>query len=467
MNRLKSHILLSLITLMACAVSTPSFAGSIKGASLAVYNSGRALVKEFRTVTLPKGMASVVFKDVPSSLDPTSVRASAKGMTVLDLEYSHIPISEANLLDRYLGKELTVIMPDPADADARVLRKAVLIAVGPQPVFHVGKEVYVGKYDALLFPELPEGLQQEPTLTLTTDNEAAAKRDVMLNYLMGGLNWRADYTLSIDRSGDSASLDSWATVNNTSGHGFLGASLKLIAGDVARAPQPRRSRAKNMVMMESVAAPAPGIAEESFAEYHAYSIDRKVNLTADGTRQLSLFSAPEVGVKQQLVSRFHVGVGQRSAPIRQQVRSVVTLANTEANGMGNPMPGGLVRVFMPGSDGSMLLAGESRIGHVGKGGEIKLRLGSAFDVSVERRQTSFKKLGKNSFEMEWQIRIVNGKAAPQPIKLRDAYRGQWKINAADRKYTRPDAGTLEFDLTVPPSRNGKPTIVNYSVQVTY
>ncbi len=115
----------------------------------------------------------------------------------------------------------------------------------------------------------------------------------------------------------------------------------------------------------------------------------------------------------------------------------------------------------------MLLAGESSIGHVGPGGEVKLTLGQAFDVTVERSQTSFRKLGKNSFEMSWSLSVVNGKKTPQELRLTDFYSGQWNIVKADRKYSKPDARSVQFDLTVPPTAGKKPMVVNYTVQVTY
>ncbi len=247
MNRLKSQALFLLTLLFALCFSLPALAGAVSGASVTVYNSGRALVKETRSATLPQGMASVVFKNIPATIDPTSVRASAKGMQVLGVQYKYLPISPNNLLERYVGKELTVILPDPTDANARTLRKATLLSMSKQqgPVFLVGKEVYVGAYEALLLPDLPADLQREPTLTLTTKNQTASKRDVRLSYLMGGLTWRADYTLSVNRAGDEAVLDAWPLLIFI-GRGFSNASLKLVAGQVQRASGGGRSFARPM-----------------------------------------------------------------------------------------------------------------------------------------------------------------------------------------------------------------------------
>lgn len=470
MNFLKSLTFFAVVSAILFVAPASLLAGDVKGGTVTVYNSGRALVAEYRTVTLPQGLASVVFKDVPVTLDPTSVRVEAKGMTVRDLQYRYEPINSRTLLDAYLGKELTVIMPDPNDADGRMLRKATVISNDGAPVFMVGDEVYVGAYDALLLPELPKGLATEPTLTLTTDNVSAAKRDVRLSYLMGGLTWRTDYTLELDGKKDIASIDAWATVENSSGRGFSGTKFKLVAGDVQRVRnEPRMYMAKGAVAMESadVAMSAPAPVEESFSEYHVYSVAMPVTMPGRATKQIKLFSSDKVKIHRELTSRFQASVGQRNGEIKQRVDATISFPNTSRSGLGKPMPAGLVRVFMPTDDGSRLLAGEANIGHTGEGGDIELRLGQAFDVKVQRTQVSYRKLGKRSVAMEWRVEVLNSKDSSQAITLLDTYPGSWNVTAGNQKFTKADAGTLEYKLTVPPAKNGAPFVFNYTIQVDY
>lgn len=466
MNYLKSHVYFAFLIAISLLGAADCRAFGVKGASVTVYNSGRALVSETRSVTLPKGPANVVFKNIPATLDPTSVRASARQMTVSGVEYSYVPITRKNLLDRYVGKELSVILPDPADADARILRKATLLSNTNGPVFLVGDEVYLGDALAYLLPKLPGDVQQEPTLSLHTDNAVEGKRAIQLSYLMGGLTWRADYALTVDSSGATAALDAWATVTNTSGCAFSGAALKLVAGDMHRQPARNFGVMAKAVMTEAVQADgAPR--EESFSQFHLYTVPGRADLAAGATRQLSLLSASKLMVRQELSSRFSGGVHQRSGKVDQGIDTTLLFANTAKAGLGKPMPGGLMRVFMPSSDGSLILAGESSLPHTGVGGEVKLSLGRSFDVQAERVQTEFTRLGKRSVKMGWRISVTNGKDKPQSLKLTDAYPGQWEVVAADRKYTKPDAGSLAFDVTVPPTPDGKPLVINYTVQVTY
>ena len=440
------------------------------GSVLAVYNSGQAQVTESRVVTLPEGAAAVVFTDIPTTVDASSIRATAPDMTVEDVQYSYKPITAANLLDAYIGKELSVILPDPSDANARILRKAKLLSNADRPIFAMGKEVYVGSYEALLLPEMPKGLDAEPTLTLTTRSTVAGRKNVALSYLMGGLTWRADYNLTVTQSSKAAGLDAWATVDNGSNHAFSGADLRLVAGDVQRAAAPKRLMRANAVMAEGMAmdsAPVPA-AEESFSQYHVYDPGRYVSIPASGSKQVGLFSAANIAVKTELSSRFRSTPNQRAGKISQSVESALLFANTPENNLGKPMPAGVVRVFMPDSSGTKLLAGEARIGHVAVGEDVRLVIGRSFDVNVERVQTSFQRIGKNAAEVGWKITVRNGSAQPKDIRLEEALSGQWTVLNADTPYAAKDAGTIEFDLKgVAPSVGKEGKVINYTVRFEY
>ncbi|WP_419786932.1 DUF4139 domain-containing protein [Pseudodesulfovibrio sp.] len=451
--------------LLALLPVRPCAADGVEGASVAVYNSGRALVSESRTVSLPKGPARVVFKNIPDTLDPTSVSAEAEGMAVTGLEYSRSDITARSLLNRYVGKELSVILPDPASTDGRILRKAVLLSNVDKPVFKVGNEIYLGDALAYLLPQLPEGVEVEPTLALSTDNAVAAKRTIQLRYLMGGLTWRANYIVILDSADKTASLEGWAVVSNTSEFDLTSASLKLVAGEVR---QPAAPMMRKTVMLEMSAMGDKNMGQpESFSQYHVYNVPGRTSLAAGVTRQINLLSSPKVDVSEALESRYGNTLQQLTRPVEQAVQLSLHMANIKDKGLGVPLPAGQVRAFRPTRDGSLLLLGETAMPHIGVGREVVLPMGTSFDVSVKRTQTEFTKLGKQSYRIGWTLAVTNGRPMAQPLSLVDSYRGEWQVLNADREHTRPDAANLQFDVTVPPTPDGKPFLINYTVQVTY
>ena len=66
--------------------------------------------------------------------------------------------------------------------------------------------------------------------------------------------------------------------------------------------------------------------------------------------------------------------------------------NEEKAGLGMPMPAGIVRVYQADSKGGVQFVGEDRIDHTPKDETINLKIGNAFDVVCERKQTDFRKI---------------------------------------------------------------------------
>src|SRR5260370_34414980 len=106
------------------------------------------------------------------------------------------------------------------------------------------------------------------------------------------MTWKAD-CVRVLTAGDTASdLSGWVTIDNKSGATYANAALKLVAGDVNRAEDPRR-RLKAL----EAAAGAPRadarheFKEEGFFEYHLYTLDGRTTLKDHQTKQLALLTA--------------------------------------------------------------------------------------------------------------------------------------------------------------------------------
>ncbi|WP_187170410.1 DUF4139 domain-containing protein [Salidesulfovibrio onnuriiensis] len=464
MNYLKFIFFIAL----SLAISPALASAAGKSLTVTIYNNDRALINEVRPMELPKGQERVEFLGVPETVEPQSLRVtsktSPKNFRVLDMNYEYDLVGTKTLLDRYVGKQLTVVLPDPSDATARMLKQATLIANNDRPVFQVGNEIYVGDYEAVLLPSLPQGLRAKPALVWLVDNNGPAKQDIEVSYLARGMGWRADYVLKVDRDNKDAGLSGWVTLTNNSGMAFEKAALKLVAGDVHEAPQPAPTYRGKALMME--AAMGDGMQQEEFFEYHLYSLDRPVDIANKQIKQVSLLQAPKIKVEKELVCEYHAG-GNQKQKAKPPVNVLLKLRNDKQSGLGMPLPEGVVRAYQESSDGSVLLIGEDRIQHTPKGEEISLTMGKAFDVTVERIQTAYQKISKNSYKMSWKIEVRNGSDKPGTILLRDTLPGQWKVTRASRKYTKIGSAGIEFTVQAPPSHDGKGTVITYEAEITY
>ena len=99
------------------------------------------------------------------------------------------------------------------------------------------------------------------------------------------------------------------------------------------------------------------------------------------------------------------------------------------------MPAGVVRVYQADSKGGMQFVGEDRIAHTPKDETLNLKIGNAFDVVCERKQTDFQKIATE--RLRGRVRDH----AAQPQGDADHRRGQ----RADRRNVADAAVVTSVD----------------------
>src|SRR4029079_17541173 len=87
------------------------------------------------------------------------------------------------------------------------------------------------------------------------------------------------------------------------------------------------------------------------------------------------------------------------SPLKDSVQVFYKFRNDEASGLGMPMPAGVIRVYQADTKGGLQFAGEDRIDHTPKDEDITIKIGTAFDVICERKQTDFVRIADNVYAM--------------------------------------------------------------------
>jgi hypothetical protein len=105
------------------------------------------------------------------------------------------------------------------------------------------------------------------------------------------------------------------------------------------------------------------------------------------------------------------------------------------------------------ADNSVQFVGENELDHTPAGELVRLYTGDAFDLVGERTRTDYQLDDRNSSAQEsFAITLRNHKKDPVEIRVVEhLYRwSNWQITEKSDDYTKTDAQTIEFRVTLKP-----------------
>ena len=463
--------------LLATAVSVGAFAADTQ-TMLTVYNQDLALVRQVRTIPVQQGQFPFSFEDVTTRIDATSVALetlSGPPITILEQNYAYDLVNDQKVLEKSIGQTIT-FFEKMGDTEKSFTGKLLSVS-GNRPVIQTPEGVYIGTPSRYMLEKLPPGLILKPTLVWLLRGQRSGSQQVALSYLTGGLSWSANYVLLLAADEKKTGFTGWVTLVNQSGIGFQDATLKLLAGDVHRAqqPQPQRMYMKG----EMGQAAAPQFQEKSLFEYHLYTLQRPATVADNETKQIELTSAPSVPVTKTYVydganlagyGGWYYGARENrdlGVPSNTKVGVYLEFDNRESAGLGIPLPKGTVRVFKRDTDGSAQFIGEDSIDHTPKDEHLRIKLGEAFDVVGERKQTAFRTIvSGHVYDESFEITLRNHKSEAIVVRVAEVlYRwSDWEIRAESTKHEKVDSQTVVFPVSVPADGESKLT---YTVRYTW
>ena len=441
--------------------------------AVTVYNSNIALIRDVRSLALAQGTSDLHFMDIAATVNPATVHfrsiTEPSRVSVLEQNYEYDLLEPDKLLRKYVGRDVTLIrLRQDQNSTREEVVKARLLSYNNGPVWQIDGEIVTGLHaDHIRFPELPGNLYSRPTLIWTLDNTGAAKHRVEASYLAGQLAWNADYVLTVARDDRNADLDGWVTLKNGSGTAFRNASLQLVAGDLNRV---RQELDRLMADEAKSAQPAARAAmtQEAFSDYHLYTVGRKTTINNNETKQVTMLGATRFPVQKRYVvdgrAFYYRNAQHPGAPIKDVVQVYYQFRNDAPSGLGMPMPAGVMRVYQSDSKGGVQFVGEDRINHTPKDETLNLKIGNAFDVVCERKQTDFEKIASNVYEIEYEVTLRNHKTTPITVEVNEPIGGTWRMLQASHKWTKTEAWAAQF--VVPVAVDGT-SVVRYRVRVTY
>src|SRR3981189_3553468 len=438
--------------------------------NVTVYNSNIALIRDVRNLTRPAGLFRLKFMDIAATVNPATVHfrslTDPEKLSVIEQNYEYDLLEPAKLLHKYVGKEVTLVRAYQENGTTkREEIKATLLSDNNGPVWKIGNDIVTGMYaESYRFPEVPANLYDRPTLLMSVANSGARKQQVEASYLATNLSWNSDYVLTVARDDKAADLDGWVTLANNSGTAFHNARLQLVAGDLNRV-QPNVAMAMRSQAGDIAMAREKQFQQESFSEYHLYSLGRRTSVEDKETKQISLLQGSGVPVEKIFVvngqNYYYHNAQNPGSPLKDPVMGYYKFKNEEKAGLGIPLPAGNVRVYQKDSKGGILFAGEDRIDHTPKDETVNIHIGNAFDVVAEHKQTDYKRIDTHVWEMEFEVTLRNHKDGPVTVEVNEPIGGDWEMLSSTYKCTKTAAVAARFN--VPVAKDGK-AVLKYRIR---
>jgi len=468
---------------------------------------GLALIVETRTVDLPAGEGIIRFRGLATGVVPQSAVLEGLPAHVVERNADFDLLSPASLMEKSVGEVVRVVRTNPATGEQ--VEKAAVIRAGAQgTVLEIDGRFEAldcsGQTERVIFDRVPEGLGDQPVLSVRTRAERAGRHTVTLAYLATGLQWSADYVARLDPSDGTLDLTGWVTLANFGGTGFPDAPVQVVAGTLRKdagtvpvepmvryqqnqcwpqgtttfgsgqdygnayvgatlkedrveysgppmpAPPALRGREEVVVTASRVAR------QGELGDYKIYTLPEPTTVAARQTKQVRFLERE--GVAYERVYRANV----LSADDESRASEIILkLKNEESAGLGVALPGGSVAVMQPDGAGGVLLAGQDRFVDKGVGLPVRLAFGQSPDVRVQTRlvkSTSTTRGAVTTDRSEIETTVTNARSEPVTVELvADAAMSRgFRIRSQSIRSRIDDTGYPVWTLSVP--ANGAATL---------
>ena len=467
---------------------------------------GLALIIETRTIDLPAGEAVIRLRGVATGIVPQTATLDGLPAQVIERNTDFDLLSPGSLLQRSVGEVVRVVRTNPATGEQA--EKAAIVRSGPMgTVLEIDGRLEAlncsGLTDRILFDRVPEGLSDQPVLSIRTRAEAAGRHTVTLAYLATGLQWSADYVARLNPDSESLSLKGWITLANFGGTGFADAPVQVVAGNLNRdedtvpveptvmalapscwpldtttggaeeivvtgsrarrdpsyAPSPlvQTSREELMEVQDVVVTGSRIVRLGELGDYKIYTLPEPTDVNARQTKQVQFLDQADVGFTRT----YAVDVFEDNDDEPEQPVLMLRLLNETATGLGLPLPGGGVSLFET-QAGQTLFTGQARFEDKGVGLPVELYFGEAMDLTV-KQDTGEEVRSEGLKRVPVTVTIRNDKPQPVEIEVRpgEAAYGGFRILRSSARHVITEGGIPAWRLRVPA---GGVTTLTYTIE---
>ncbi len=441
--------------------------------AITVYQQNLALVKDTRRIHLNNGLNQLAWHEISAQMQSETAllrnKSQPEGFILQEQNFDFDLLTPQKLLEKYTGKAITVIRTN-SNTGIESKEAATVLTTNGGVILQFEDRVETGIPGRLSFPEIPNTLHDKPTLTASFTQPTTGQQDLELTYLTAGLSWQANYIVELNNENSHISLSGLATLINQSGVTFKNTHLQLVAGHLNRVSHPQVPQAKRMALASAPVEHDTMHSDELF-EYHRYTLPQTTTLENNQEKQVAFLVAKQIPVDKTFLLQ-----GENyyySSPYHQRQRNpnitaYISFKNSGEN-LNVPLPEGIMRTYLNDTQGELQFIGEDRIHHTPKNDTVRLKLGHAFDITAERKQTDFKKLPTaekqhRHYETAHEVTLKNTKKEIITLEVREPIPGDWDMLSESLPHQKIASNLAQWQIKLPPESE---TILTYRVRVKF
>ncbi len=476
---------------------------------------GLALIVETRTSDLPAGEAVIRFEGVAGGIVGQSAVLEGLPAGVIERNTDFDLLTPGSLFERSIGETVRVVRINPVTGRSEE-HVAVIRAGARGPVLEVdgGFEALScsGLTQRVVFDRVPEGLSDQPSLSVRTRAGTAGRYTVTLAYLATGLQWSSDYVAELAPDGRSMTLTGWLTLANFGGTGFVDAPVQAVAGnlrtesgtvpvDAVRLPRragcwpqdtttegempeysgpamnvppppppPAPPPAPAMAARDEIVVTGSRVAEQGdLGDYKIYTLPERTTVAARQTKQVRFLERRDVPVERIYRARIDGSSDLRSVTGPFQTDIVLKLDNDADSALGLALPGGTWSLRQQRTDGPAFFTGEARSTDRPVGLPVELSIGQSPNVRVRYRTTEYSSSqtgGVTTTLYTVQVEVMNAGAEAASLEIIPwaYFQPGFTITRESRASALTDSGYPAWTFAVP---SGSVEQLSFSYRIEY
>lgn len=460
------------------------------------YLNGYALITEQRTVTLPSGEVDLRFEGVAGGIIPQSAIVTGLAEGVLEKNRDAALLSPSALLNGHIGRAVTIRRTSAVSGKTEEYSANIRTDASNGVVIQTadGFEALrcTGLNEALVYPEIPEGLSAKPTLSVKTIVREETRATVTLSYLATGFDWQANYVADVSEDGDTLKLFSWVTLANSDETSFRDAQTNAVAGQPNKRrdniqrptggaialrcwPQAttsdiavkrfERARRENRPIMQDMAIPVIAMEsgsdaitvsarkvqakQEELGDLKLYRIPVPVTVASKSQKQVAMFEKQAVPFEQFYETEIWASSAGNSGTFFTTLR----FQNDKKNRLGLALPAGKLVAFKE-TRGTRLLLGEGNLDDKAIGEKVEIQIGNSQQLRFEIKQIDQNDNDDRKYR-NFELIVSNATKRAAPIELKLDHGDQERLTKISSRLGRKDGRPL-WKVMVP--ANGSTTL---------